>query len=255
MRPDLSCLDAEQKLLIAHMKDLFAMRGRGRTCFSSFLSEGEAAVVRQYAAQQGEDVVFYGGYEGAGRVMAGMFPDYEEPSDDAFPMKRIFIGGRMTEGLTHRDYMGSILGLGIERSACGDIVTADAGAYVMLAPAAASLVMNELTKVGRVGVKCRECAADEKICRSDDIAYRPETVSSLRLDCVVSAAANLSREKSAALIRSGAVSVDHFPVTETSAQVAEKSLISVRGYGRFVLSEVGGTTKKNKIHITIGKYQ
>ncbi|MBR4224685.1 MAG: RNA-binding protein [Oscillospiraceae bacterium] len=245
----------EQRLLIARIEDLYTARQRGRRSFTSFLSEGEYALARSWCERRGEQLCFWGGYDGAQRVMAGGFPDYEEPDTGAFPIRRLFIGGRMTEGLTHRDYLGSMLGLGIERAMCGDIIVTDSGAYAMLAPTSAELVLRELTKVGRTGVKVRECDADEDIERKDDIAYRSATISSLRLDCLVSAMTDLSREKSSSLIRSGAVSVDHFPCEDVSRQVPEGSLISIRGHGRYVLSEVGGRTKKDRIHITFGKYQ
>ena len=247
-------LNGEQKILIAHTDDMMTSASRGRRKFSSFLTEGEAALVKRYAASCGEDVLLYGGFEGAQRVMAGFFPRFEEPDESLFPLTRLFIGGRMTDGLTHRDYLGSILGLGIERNMTGDIVPSDGGAYVILADTAAELVMRELEKVGRVGVRCRICSDKETIKANDNIRFRRDTVASLRLDCIVSSCTDLSREKSAGLIRSGAVDVDHICSTDVSSMVSVGSIISVRKYGRYVLYQTSDRTKKDRIPVIIGKY-
>ena len=80
------------------------------------------------------------------------------------------------------------------------------------------------------------------------------TVASLRLDCVVGLAAHLSREKAAALIRADKVEINHFPVSSVSRELRGGDVLSIRGFGRFVLSEINGETKKGRIHIELKKY-
>ena len=104
-----------------------------------------------------------------------------------------------------------------------------------------------------MGVKTR-FADGEALSREDKFSEITATVASLRLDCIISAALKVSREKAAALIRSGSVSVNHGITESVSENVSEGSVLSVRGSGRFILSEIGGSTKKDRIHITIKKY-
>lgn len=111
-----------------------------------------------------------------------------------------------------------------------------------------------IEKIGRVGVKCAYADSDEKIVRNDKFSEISGTVASLRLDCVVGTATRLSREKSCALIRSGSVSVNHGVTESVSDTLKEGDVLSVRGFGRYILSSVGDRTKKDRIHIVIKKY-
>ncbi len=247
--------DADEKLLISHTGDMITAAERGAVRFSAFLTERESGLVQRFCSYSGFDcLMLWGGYEGAQRVMAGFFPAYSEPSQDEFPLSAVFIGGRMADSLSHRDYLGAVLSLGLERSMTGDIVITDGGAYFMMADTAAQLAVNELSKIGRTGVKCRICGKDEIIERHDEFESISATVASLRLDCVTGAAARLSREKAAQLIRSGLVNVRHICITNISHTLSEGDVLSIRGYGRYILRRVGDKTKKDRIHITIDRY-
>ena len=108
-------------------------------------------------------------------------------------------------------------------------------------------------KIGRTGVKLALC---DRPVQPPEIQYKEinGTVASLRLDCVTALAIRQSREKTAALIRSGLVQTDH-EITESPAKMIEEGdVISVRGYGKFLLRSVNGTTAKDRIHITVCKY-
>ncbi|MGN0687328.1 MAG: RNA-binding protein, partial [Oscillospiraceae bacterium] len=105
---------------------------------------------------------------------------------------------------------------------------------------------------GRVGVSCVRGIAEElPVQQTKRIST---TVSSLRLDCIVSAAANVSRERSASLIKSGMVNADFSPCLNVSAEVRENTVISVRGSGRFRLLSVSGETRKGRLRVEIDKY-
>lgn len=116
---------------------------------------------------------------------------------------------------------------------------------------AAELVAR-LDKIGKVGVSCEKGITmplpQQQTKRIDT------TVSSLRLDCIVSAAVNTSRDRSASLIKSGMVNADFSPCLNVSAEVKENAVISVRGHGRFRLSEISGESRKGRIRIVIEKY-
>lgn len=246
-------LGTEERIFISHIDDMLKICEKtGTARFSSFLSEAESALVRRYLEYCAADnYMLYGGYENAQRVILGVFPQYEEPSEEAFPIQAVCFVSRMAD-LSHRDYLGAIMSLGITRSLVGDIICGEK-TYAMLAPAAADMAVIQITKIGRAGVRCT-LSQGEKIVRNDSFARISATVASLRLDCILSSAVKVSRDKAAQLIRSGMVSVNHTAAVSVSEQLKEGDVLSVRGHGRFVIGNIGDRTKKDRIHITINKY-
>lgn len=251
-------LTNDEKLLTAHIEDMIRAADKSFSPgFTGFLSGGEAALAGRFLEYMGESrFIFWGGFEGAERVILGIFPDdYSDMSERlaSFPLRIVKFTGRMTGELSHRDYLGAIMSLGIERSLTGDIVCGEGCAYAVLSPAAAELALS-VSKIGRAGVKCTLASPEDRVARNDSFREISGTVPSLRLDCIVSEAAGISRSKAAALISSGAVSVDHKVTQSVSGNVEQGAVLSIRGVGRFILSEVCGRTKKDRIHIIIKKY-
>lgn len=247
-----SLLNEEERYLSAHIEDLQRLSVKsGVPRFSAFLNEREAVVADN--SVKGAPC-FYGGYDGAARVICGFVEStYAEglsPSD-IFPIAPLTFLFRKSDALSHRDFLGAILSLGIKRELVGDILTAEGYAVVFVHETAAELV-RALDKIGRVGASCEDGIT--RPLPAQQTKRIDTTVSSLRLDCIVSAAANTSREKSASLIKSGMVNADFSPCLNVSAEVRENTVISVRGSGRYRLSEVGGETKKGRIRVIIEKY-
>lgn len=248
-------LDEEGKLLISRIGDMLVICEKSFSPrFSAFLSEGEAVYAEKFLAFMGHSsYMLYGGYEGAQRRILCVYPEYCEPEREDFPLKIVRFEGRDAGSLTHRDYLGSLMAMGINRNQTGDIICDEKGAYAVLCPAAADMAVSGIEKIGRVGVRAG-FVTGESIVREDKFSEISASVASMRLDCVVAAAARVSREKAAALIRSGSVSVNHGVTESVSENVEEGSVLSVRGAGRFIVSEVGSRTKKDRLHITIKKY-
>ncbi len=247
-----SLLNEEERYLSAHIADLQRLSVKsGVPRFSAFLNEREAVVADN--SVKGSPC-FFGGYDGAARVICGFVENtYAEelaPSD-IFPVVPLTFRFRPRDTLSHRDFLGAILSLEIKRELVGDILTAEGYAVVFVHETAAELVM-ALDKIGKVGVSCEKGITmplpQQQTKRIDT------TVSSLRLDCIVSAAVNTSRDRSASLIKSGMVNADFSPCLNVSAEVKENTVISVRGHGRFRLSEISGGTRKGRIRVVIDKY-
>lgn len=252
-------LNGEERLFIAHIDDMIrAVNKSFSPKFSGFLSSGEALLARRFLDYMGvREYLLWGGFEGAERTVLGIFPeDFSEDAErrEQFPLHTVKFSGRMAGGLGHRDYLGAIMSLGIERSLTGDIVCCEDCAYAVLSPAAAELAVGGIEKIGRAGVKCAYAPSEDKIQRNDSFKEICGTVPSLRLDCIVSEAAGISRSKAAGLIRSGAVSVNHRVTESVSENADEGDILSIRGCGRFILGEVGGRTKKDRLKIVIKKY-
>ena len=200
------------------------------------------------------DPIFYGGYDGAARTLCGFFGGtYAEelPKEELFPLCAVTFSFRKSEGLSHRDFLGAILSVGLERSAVGDILVAEDHAAVFCTDAAKPLVM-DIVKIGRSGVSPSEGITNAL--PEPKFETLDRTVSSLRLDCIVGACANISRERSAALVKSGQVSADHSVCINVSASVREGEIVSIRGFGRFRVSKIAGETKKGRIRVVIEKF-
>lgn len=251
-------LNDDERFLSAHISDLAALsRKTGVPRFSRFLNERERLIAQGAVRGQDADPIFYGGYDGAARTVCGFFGGtYAEgmPHEDKlglFPMQAVTFSFRVCDKLTHRDFLGAIMSIGLERSVLGDISVAEDHAVVFCLGTSAELI-DGLTKIGKVGVK-PERGVTKEIPRAKFETF-DRTVSSLRLDRLVGACANISGDRSAALIRSGQVSADFSVCLNVSGVIKENTVISIRGYGRFRLAKIVGETKKGKIHVIIEKY-
>ncbi len=263
----MNILNEDERYLSAHISDLAAQSVKsGVPRFSRFLNERERVVATDAARTENANPNFYGGYDGAARVVCGFFKgtyaeDYPEIADnseilqgmskrDLFPLCAVTFSFRKADSLTHRDFLGAVLGAGLERSMTGDILVAEDYAVLFCTEAAVEIAAG-IVKVGRYGVK-----AERGITRGLPelkIETFEKTLSSLRLDCVVGACTNLSRDRSASLIRTGLVSADFSVCQNVSFIVKDGTVISIRGYGRFRLAQIIGETKKGRLRINVEK--
>lgn len=222
--------------------------------FSGFLDERMCALSKAVLSSvRWENYVFWGGYDEAERQMLCVYPEYEEISKEDFPMEIVEFSYRAADKLTHRDFLGALMSLQIKRDCVGDILVTEGKAQVFLKDQAAQLAMENIRKIGRVGVKL-SLGAQELLVPKPDFEQINGVVSTLRIDSVVSVMLKISRAKASAAIKNGTVSVNHFPCESTDKVLCEGDKLSIRGRGKFLLSSVGGVTKKDKIHITVLKY-
>ena len=227
---------------------------------TGFLDSHEQAVAlavsRSHAA--GVKTIMYGGYEGAERRMLVCIPS-DLPMTDEEAVSGLAEVLRVekpaiSRDLSHRDYLGSILGLGIDRSVTGDILVRDDGADIIIVPEIADFLMQEYRQAGRTVIKTKTVGIEELIIPGSHIQVIKDTVPSLRLDNVASSAFKLSRTKAAEAIRSGMVSVDHIECLKPDMKLEEGAILVLRGRGKAVLKEVGGGSKKNRVWIRIDRY-
>lgn len=245
--------------MLARMEDVFRCAdAKSVPGFTGFLDERQQEMARQLAARQAfGNFLLYGGYDGAARRMLGAFPDYMDASGDPAPLFEPLLAltfrFRSEDVLTHRDFLGAFMNLGIKRETLGDILVGDGLAVIFLTQPVAALAMDELKKVGRVGVRC-ECGVPEVLPVEEHFEELRDTVSSMRLDCVVCALVNCSREKAAQFIRQGLVTHNYKVSDRASDSVEPGDKISVRGYGKFLVAQTGGLTKKGRIQLLCKKY-
>ena len=156
--------------------------------------------------------------------------------------------------LSHRDFLGALLSLGIERRCIGDIYVFEKEAYFFVTSDIASYIKSNFDKVSNVGIKLKEVLLDDVITIGPIFEEIVFTLSGLRLDSVVAGCINKSREKTNSFIKSGIVLLNYLPCEVPSKEVKEGDIFSIKGYGKYILKEVGGESRRGKIFVKVNKY-
>ena len=157
---------------------------------------------------------------------------------------------------THRDFLGSILALGIKRCVIGDIIVGDKGYYavVFVHNRMVDYLYENLKLIGRDGVKLSVATPEDTASIVRNFERICGTSASLRLDAIISEVLNLSRDKSQTMISSGVVTVNHEDTTDKSRVLELNDVFTVKGYGKFVLSSIGEKNRKDRIRFEVSKY-
>ena len=229
---------------------------RGIVTYSDFLNLNELNILHTTPKQE-----FYsryetfGGYEFSERQMVAFLPDalcYEKNYPIA-ALKIEPLQKKFSETLSHRDYLGAILNLGIERSKLGDILVEEEYAILFVHKSLEPFLIEELNRI-------RHTSMMVSLIEEQHVSYQPKTkeikgtVSSLRLDSLLSLAFASSRSKLVAYIENGKVFVNGKLITSNGYQIKENDIISVRGLGRFCFKETVSQTKKGRYYVTIDLY-
>ena len=280
----LSALQSEDiRLLLARLDDLCNRGARGEAGVSAYLTPREAKYARAHLSSRlsAGTAVLWGGYPGAERVRVFILPDYTEglvdpealTSDPVAALRDaglddlsdtdticdavcpIQVKGSGFRELAHRDYLGSVLGLGLERDAIGDILIPDSHSAILLTDTrVADFLTTQLTKVATDTVKVSRLPEGTPLAGTRRLQPITDTVASERLDCVVAALCNLSREKAQMAVRSGIVELDYEACEACDTTVDAPAVISVRGFGKFAVHAFDGTTRKGRVRLSAGKY-
>lgn len=255
----------EQRVMFAHILDL-ALRSENRNTVETgnFLSESDSVTVSDMLRSAGiRNFLLCGGYDGAERKCPVFLPDHlsEEditasPSlaDITFAVADVNRFDLDRADFSHRDCLGALMGLGIERETVGDIVCTGGHAVIVLKSSVAELVRTELSSIGRfrIAVSIMENAEIE---RQDDCEELSDTVASMRLDAVCASVFRLSRGAAAEAIERGLVAVNGSEAIKPDATVSEGDKLSLRGKGRVIVGKIGGTSKKGRIRFEYKKYR
>lgn len=225
----------------------------GRAQYSNFLSPTEMQQARICAKQAGVLLESFGGFENAERRVAAFF---DAPDADClrWPVVCVRLGwDKRFDTLGHRDILGSLMSLGMDRALLGDIVVGTGEAHLFALPAAAKRVQAELAQAGGATLSVEILEEIPALSAGEGESVRG-TVASLRLDAVLDLAFRLSRGRAAELVKSGRVQVDHILELRPDRKLSEGAVLSVRGMGRAELAEIGGQTKKDRTSVTLLRY-
>lgn len=251
--------EGEERLLFAKALDqAFLCMKRREPAFTDFMDRAKCGRFTERLRRAGAfQVMAFGGAEDCERLMLGFFPQGEEPEQAQFPIQAVRIKRKNKkfgqDGLSHRDYLGSLLGLGIDRGKLGDILVAEEEALCFAEKEIAPYICASLEQVSRTAVAAEECEAGAAAFTKKTEKKRI-TVASLRLDAVAGEVFHLSRAKIQGLIGAEKAAVNWAAVTNAPHLLKEGDLVSLRGFGRFRVGTVGGRTKKDKIVLEIEQY-
>ena len=247
-------------LIIARMEDRIGQCRDGYYVTSTGLLDSHEQALARKASMHAAGVrtLMYGGYDGAERRMLVRVPadipmSDEEATEGLLCVLRVSKPA-MSRKLTHRDYLGSVLGLGIERRLTGDILVRDDGADIIIVPEIADFLLREYRQAGRTTVKTELVQVSELLIPDQRCEIIKDTVSSVRLDSIVSSAFRISRSSAAEAVRSGIVSVDHVECLKPDAKVEEGSSIVLKGKGKAILEEIGSESKKSRTWVRLKRF-
>ncbi len=253
--------DKQVQFFEHHLSDLINRTFQsGYPVFTDFMTSREFAVFQRISRSTTEVAVSsWGGHEDCERQIGGFFPlDFPGEWRTFFPIVCIVVSVRNKKyagQLCHRDYLGAILNLGIQRSIIGDIRIHQGTAYVFCKEEFASFVVENFSTVGHTSVEC-EIVADPSEIPAQEYIISERSVASPRLDCIVAAMTGLSRNKASALISQGSVIADHEPRNSVSFMCRDEMMFTIRGYGKYRLSFAENDyTRKGKQKVTIYKYK
>lgn len=221
--------------------------------FTDFLDERQQSIAITHLKKLGyKNFYFYGGIDGCDRKMLGVFPLYDEIVNDSFPIEAIELKYSNRVKFSHRDCLGALMALQIDRCCVGDIVIDDEKTIFFVKKEIADFILLNLNKISRANVELDICR-DKTIKKKQEYEVIEGTVSSLRLDCIVSLLTSKSRSVSAKLIQSQMIKVNYFDIENISYIVKPNDVIVIRGKGKFIIGSDMKTTKKNRIYVTVNK--
>ncbi len=260
-----------QKLLAARLDDMIARAARGELVCGNFLSPADAAFVRSLARERHIENNFFlfGGYDGAERQIPVLLPEFLSGYDGSAQMRAeeffseelsetvraLKIKGSGYRTLSHRDYLGSLLSLGIERDRLGDIVAENEfEAVVFCSGSILDFLLTHIDRIASDKVAVTEFKPKGDFCAKRDFLPINDTVASKRFDCIVAALTNLSREKAQTLIRSGLCELDYICESRCDREIIPPCTVSVRGYGKFNILSFDGETRRARLRLVAQKY-
>lgn len=248
---------AEDELLLARVLDKYhAWLRTGLPQSTRFLTPRDVLCIQPLLRELDVRFLLWGGYPEAERVTLVLPAAWQEDAEllrgSACPVAVLRASFRSDAALSHRDVLGALMGLGLERDTVGDLVVRPGECDIVLLRELRDFALRELTMAGRTPLKLIEVEQAEPA----DAPFRllRGTVASLRLDAIVGEGFSLAREKAASAIRMGKVAVDGVECLKPDRSVAEGARITLRGSGKLELSRIGGLSKKGRTVIEIRRF-
>ena len=252
----------DDKLLVSRLIDKIEQANKtNKITYTDFLNSYEKNITLKILLKENINYIFYGGYEGAEREICIIYPQkftkeiVIENIKNEIKIIRIILPNMLKGKYMHKDYLGGLMKLGIKREKLGDIIVDDNGADIIVKNEMTKYVENEIKKLTRFSKSKITIENIENIKTIQKEMKELEViVSSLRLDCIVSELAGTSRSKANEIIREQRVFINYETEENNSRTLKEGDILTIRGKGKFIVDNVSGYTKKNKIVLRILQY-
>ncbi len=255
--------------LLARLGDLCALAKKGEVAISAFLSPSEQNTAQKFLKQVGAIFFLEGGYPDSERRRVYILPDYMEYTEgaDAFELLsdfgfsprlsyiRVMGSGYVT--LSHRDYLGAVLGLGLTRDVIGDILllgNEEREAVIICDEVISPYILEDMTFVARDKVRAMAIHRGDFEAPKRKTQPIHDTVASERLDAVVAALCNISRDRAKELVTGGLAELDFEREERPDRALTAPCTVSLRGFGRFRVLSLGGKTKKGRLRLEAEKF-
>ena len=249
--------NAEDRLLLAKLWDKInaGMRKNipGSTCF---LSPRELEMAK-YLFGEPEGLYAFGGYADAERKLLIYLPDYLEESallEEDSPVVCLRCTFFQGDSLTHRDFLGALMGAGIGRETVGDICVGKGSCDFFVTAEIAPYILQNFTSAGRTKLRIAQIPLTQAHIPEPEVKEIKDTLASLRLDSVISSGFRIGRSLAAQYVSAGKAAIDGLPCEKPDKAVVEGMKVSVRGLGKIKLHSVNGRTKKDRISVVIHRY-
>lgn len=245
----------DKELLVKKLEHLeTVLKKSGITQFYGFLSEEDYDYASNYFTKRKISYSKYGAIKNSERVYIGIYENFP-PEEYEYPITILKIQlSKNSKEQSHRNYLGSLLALGIDRKVLGDIIVSDKTAYVAVQTDFVGFIKNELTKISNETCIVSELDFGTEVERKNEFKETTISVASNRLDAVISELTNLSRDNAKDLIIKGLVYIDGEVQASPVKELKIGSKISVRKYGKFIFEEINGKTKSGRIRLSFKKY-
>ena len=158
------------------------------------------------------------------------------------------------DSLTHRDFLGALMGAGIGRETVGDICVGKGSCDFFVTAEIAPYILQNFSSAGRTKLHISQIPLRQAQIPEPEVKEIKDTLASLRLDSVISSGFRIGRSLAAQYISAGKAAIDGLPCEKPDKMVSEGVKISVRGLGKIKLQNVNGQTKKGRISVVIHRY-
>ena len=254
-------MDNSQDLILGrHLADLaYSAKNRNVFCFSDFLGLNEMAVLDRVIKNEGfnrDFVSLSGGYSQSERKVARFGNPEEFGYDEEFPIALLLAEPQaraFSEDLSHRDYLGALMNLGINRDTIGDIRIEGSKAYIWVLKHLKDYIVDSFHQVKHTPMSIREVERTE-IYIEERFEALEIIIQSERMDSILSKLTHLSRGKAMELFRQGKVFLNGLPAEKGSTGVREGDVITVRGYGKYIYDGEARSTKKGNMVAAVRRY-
>lgn len=250
-------LSDEEKQFVSRLEDrLERVEERYQEEVTDFLEPRLQLVAEEFLrSRKFQRYLFCGGYDRAERKRLVLFPEYTEPSCELAEIRLFRFSGKLDfVSVSHRDFLGAVMSLGLRRDKFGDLLVTEKGCDLFVQQEVADYLLQNPLRVKHVPLTAAEVALAEFEPPEQNIKEVNIMVASMRLDTLLANGMGLSRTKAMELIQGGRVKVNHSEINKNDYLCQQGDMISCRGKGRIQIGELSGETRKGKLKVCILKY-